>query len=183
MLRFVTMLLALAFAIAANPAVGAATEVAASPTSKVGCASPEAAAAANAAAQPAGQVHDRGCLSDGIAVPKVVFKLNTAEDAPTILRFVTNYLAVEPSAHVAVVGYAGGIDFMLEGARDANGKLYADQLAALADRGVAFKVCNNTLKARNLTASAVSPLASVVPGAVNEIIRLQTKEGYAYFQN
>ena len=115
--------------------------------------------------------------------PKVVFKLNTAEDAPTILRFVTNYLAVEPTAKVAVVGYAGGIDFMLDGARDANGKLYTEQLAALAARGVAFKVCNNTLKARNLTAAAVNPVATVVPGAVNEIIRLQTKEGYAYFQN
>ncbi len=115
--------------------------------------------------------------------PKVVFQLNTAEDAPTILRFVTNYLAVEPNAQVAVVGYAGGIDFMLQGARDASGKLYAEQMAALTDRGVTFKVCNNTLRARNLTASAVSPPALVVPGAVNEIIRLQTREGYAYFQN
>jgi intracellular sulfur oxidation DsrE/DsrF family protein len=84
---------------------------------------------------------------------------------------------------VAVVGYAGGIDFMLKDALDANGKPYADQLAALTAGGVAFKVCNNTLKARNLTAVAVSPHATVVPGAVNEIIRLQTREGYAYFQN
>jgi len=183
MLRFVTMILAFAVAVAAVPAVAASAETGAPAAAKVGCASPDAAATANAAAQPAGYVHGQGCASDVAAVPKVVFKLNTAEDAPTILRFVTNYLAVEPNARVAVVGYAGGIDFMLEGARDANGKLYADQIAPLTDRGVAFKVCNNTLKARNLTASAVSPLASVVPGAVNEIIRLQTKEGYAYFQN
>lgn len=183
MLRFVTMILAFAVAIAAVPAVAATAEGPASATAKVGCASPDTTATANAAAQPAGHVHAQGCASDAAAVPKVVFKLNTAEDAPTILRFVANYLAVEPTAQVAVVGYAGGIDFMLEGARDANGKLYAEQLAALSDRGVAFKVCNNTLRARNLTASAVSPLASVVPGAVNEIIRLQTKEGYAYFQN
>ena len=117
------------------------------------------------------------------AARKFLFKLNTAEDAPTILRFVTNYLAVEPTAQVAVVGNAGGIDFMLKDALDANGKPYADQLAALTGRGVAFEVCNNTLKARNLTAAAVSPLAAVVPGAVNEIIRLQTKEGYAHFRN
>jgi intracellular sulfur oxidation DsrE/DsrF family protein len=117
------------------------------------------------------------------AVPKVVFQLNKAEDAPAILRFVTNYLAVEPTAQVAVVGYAGGIDFMLRDARDTSGKPYADQVAALAARGVAFKACNNTLKARNLTAEVVSPPATVVPGAVNEIIRLQTREGYAYFQN
>ena len=82
-----------------------------------------------------------------------------------------------------MVGYAGGIDFMLRDARDTSGKPYADQVAALAARGVAFKACNNTLKARNLTAEVVSPPATVVPGAVNEIIRLQTREGYAYFQN
>jgi intracellular sulfur oxidation DsrE/DsrF family protein len=37
--------------------------------------------------------------------------------------------------------------------RDPNGKPYADQIAALTARSVAFKVCNNTLKARNLTAA------------------------------
>ena len=49
------------------------------------------------------------------------------------------------------------------------------------DRGVKFKVCNNTLKGRNLTADAVDPLTSVVPSAVIEILRLQTHERFAYF--
>jgi intracellular sulfur oxidation DsrE/DsrF family protein len=115
--------------------------------------------------------------------PKVVFQINQATDAPTILRFVTNYLIAEPAAEVAVVGYAGGVDFMLKGAMDAAGKPYADQVKVLADKGVAFKVCNNTLKTRGLTADAVAPAVTVVPGAVNEIIRLQTREGYAYFRH
>lgn len=113
--------------------------------------------------------------------PKVVFQVNQATDAPTILRFVTNYLIAEPTAEVAVVGYGSGVDFMLKGAKNPAGKPYADQLKALVAKGVAFKVCNNTLKARNLTADAVAPPATVVPSAVNEIIRLQTREGYAYF--
>lgn len=115
--------------------------------------------------------------------PKVVFQINQAADAATILRFVTNYLIAEPSASVAVVGYGGGVDFMMRGAKDAAGKPYSDQLQALANKGVVFKVCNNTLKSRNLTADAVDPATTVVPGAVNEIIRLQTKEGYAYFRH
>jgi intracellular sulfur oxidation DsrE/DsrF family protein len=148
----------------------------------INCAAPtETPTSANADGPIAGS--ERAVLARTATGPKVVFQLNAAQDAPTVLRFVTNYLAVEPGAEVAVVGYAGGIDFMLEGARDPGGKPYAEQLAALAARGVAFKVCNNTLKARNLTAAAVSPPAMVVPGAVNEIIRLQTKEGYAYFQH
>ena len=115
--------------------------------------------------------------------PKVVFQINQANDAPTILRFVTNFLIAEPAARVVVVGYGGGVDFMLKGAKDAGGKPYADQLQTLANKGVCFKVCNNTLKARNLTADAVSPPAMVVAGAVNEIIRLQAREGYAYFRH
>src|ERR1035437_7481312 len=53
------------------------------------------------------------------AHPKVVFQINQAADASTILRFVANYLIAEPTAEVAVVGYAGGVDFMLKGAKDA----------------------------------------------------------------
>jgi intracellular sulfur oxidation DsrE/DsrF family protein len=117
------------------------------------------------------------------ARPKVVFQINQAADAAAILGFVTNYLRAEPTAEVAVVGYAGGVDFMLKGAKDAAGKPYADQLRILAGQGVQFKACNNTLKSRKLSADAVVPQATVVPGAVNEIIRLQTREGYAYFRH
>lgn len=115
--------------------------------------------------------------------PKVVFQINDAASVPTVLRFVTNYLVAEPTAQIAVVGYGPGIDFMLADARDPAGKPYETLLVALADRGVAFKVCNNTLKSRNLTPAVVGAQASVVPSAVNEIIRLQTREGYAYFQH
>ena len=115
--------------------------------------------------------------------PKVVFQINQAADAPSIIRFVTNYLIAEPAARVVVVGYGGGVDFMLKGALDSAGKPFADQVKSLADKGVLFKVCNNTLKARNLSADAVVPGAIEVPGAVNEIIRLQTREGYAYFRH
>jgi intracellular sulfur oxidation DsrE/DsrF family protein len=115
--------------------------------------------------------------------PKVVFQVNRAEDAPLILRFVTNYLKAEPEAEVSVVGYSSGIDFMLKNANDAEGRPYASQVNRLLDMGVSFKVCNNTLKARNAAPDVVLPNVGVVPSAVNEIVRLQTQEGYSYFQH
>lgn len=115
--------------------------------------------------------------------PKVVFQINDAVNASAILRFVTNYLVAEPTARIAVVGYASGIDFMLADAKDARGDPWATKLEALAAQGVAFKACNNTLRSRNLDANVVAKEVTVVPGAVNEIIRLQTREGYAYFQH
>jgi uncharacterized protein len=124
-----------------------------------------------------------GNLLAATIVPKVVFQINQAADAPNILRYVTNYLIAEPSAEVVVVGYAGGIDFMLKGAKDAEGKPYLSQLQALTEKGVHFKVCGNTLKGRKSAPDTVVSQAVVVPSAVNEIIRLQTREGYAYFRH
>lgn len=115
--------------------------------------------------------------------PKVVFQVNRAEDAPLILRFVTNYLKSEPDAEVTVVGYASGIDFMLKDAKDSDGKAYAAQVNRLLDLGVMFKVCNNTLKARNASPDVVLASVGIVPSAVNEIVRLQTQEGYSYFRH
>jgi uncharacterized protein len=143
---------------------------------------PEGDSQAQFSALPVAPVGKSGNILALTAVPKVVFQINQAADAPAILGFVTNYLVAEPSASVAVVGYAGGIDFMLKGARDAGGKPYANQLQALAEKGVLFKACGNTLKQRKLAADALSPQVTEVPGAVNEIIRLQTREGYAYFR-
>ena len=146
------------------------------------------AAAETTAVNPAATSNDApklSCVNKGAeaAKPKVVFQINKAEDAPLILRFVTNYLKVEPEAQVAVVGYASGIDFMLKNATDGDGKPYAIQVNRLLDRGVAFKVCNNTLSARDATPEVVLAGVSVVPSAVNEIVRLQTQEGYSYFRN
>ena len=121
--------------------------------------------------------------SDADSSPKVVFKINDDANASTVLRFATNYLVSEPTAKITVVGYMSGIDFMLADAKDARGDPWAIKLQALAGQGVSFKVCNNTLKSRGLGPDAVAKEATVVPSAVNEIIRLQTREGYAYFNH
>jgi intracellular sulfur oxidation DsrE/DsrF family protein len=138
---------------------------------------------AETAANPAVRAGKGASLPAPDKHPKVVFQINQAADAPAILRFVTNFLIAEPDAEVTVVGYGGGIDFMLKGTLDGGGKPYAELVKTLADKGVAFKVCTNTLKSRGLNSDAVAPAVSVVPGAVNEIIRLQTREGYSYFRH
>lgn len=115
--------------------------------------------------------------------PKVVFQINDDANASTVLRFVTNYLVSEPTAKITVVGYMSGIDFMLADAKDSRGDPWAIKVQALAAQGVSFKVCNNTLKSRGLGPEIVAKEATVVPSAVNEIIRLQTREGYAYFNH
>ena len=120
--------------------------------------------------------------ADSGNAPKTVFQLSNADDTALVLRVATNYLLAVPNAEVTVVGYNGGGEFMLKDARDANGKLYSEQINRLADRGVIFKACNNWLKSRNLTAEALVSPVSVVPSGVIEILRLQNEEGFAYFR-
>ena len=142
-----------------------------------------AAAAVTTAAVPDKPKLDCTNAASAQAKPKVVFQVNRAEDAPLVLRFVGNYLKAEPEAEVVIVGYASGIDFMLKDALDGEGKPYAAQVNRLIDRGVAFKVCNNTLNARKAGPDVVQAGVGIVPSAVNEIVRLQTQEGYAYFRH
>ena len=152
--------------------------------SAVGAQSSQSASVASAA-PPAQEQKKLDCTNKAAQAPKpkVVFQVNRADDAPLILRFVTNYVKSEPEAEVTVVGYASGIDFMLKDAKDSDGKAYAAQVNRLLDMGVMFKVCNNTLKARNASPDVVLASVGIVPSAVNEIVRLQTQDGYSYFRH
>ena len=113
---------------------------------------------------------------------KVVYHINDSTNAKALLGNVKNHLAAAPGTKIAVVGHGKGIDFMLKDAQDVNGNPYAVTMETLAAEGVDFKVCNNTLKSRNLTADAVAYPAKVVPSGVAEIARLQAKEGYVYIK-
>lgn len=113
---------------------------------------------------------------------KVVYHVNDSENAMVALRNVQNHLSASPNVHIAVVTHGKGIDFLLMGAQDKTGNAYEPVVQALKEKGVDFRVCNNTLKSRKLEASAVIPEASIVPSGVAEIGRLQAKEGYVYLK-
>ena len=100
--------------------------------------------------------------------------------ASRCLGNVRNHLAADPGVKIVVVGNGAGIDFMLEGAVDANGAAYAGNIGDLANRGVSFRVCHNTLNSRKLSTDKVILDATVVPSGVAEVANLQFRDGYAY---
>ena len=55
-------------------------------------------------------------------------------------------------------------------------------LAALKNRGVDFRVCNNTLMTRKIDKAKVIPEATIVPSGVAEAATLQAREGYVYIR-
>jgi intracellular sulfur oxidation DsrE/DsrF family protein len=114
---------------------------------------------------------------------KVVYHINEGlEQASNGLRNIRNHLSADPKAKIVVVTHAGGINFLLEGAKDKNGNPYDAAVDDLSMKGVEFRVCNFTLQSRNIDKSKVHPEAKIVPSGVAEVARLQAEEGYAYLK-
>ena len=114
---------------------------------------------------------------------KAVYHVNTGvETAAAILNNVRNHLNADPKAQIAVVTHGPGIDFLLEGAKDSQGREFSGAVGELAGRGVQFRVCNNTLTTRKIEPSRVLMEGKIVPSGVAEVARLQSREGYVYLK-
>jgi intracellular sulfur oxidation DsrE/DsrF family protein len=98
------------------------------------------------------------------------------------LNNIRNHLAADPKAKIVVVAHGLGIDFLLQGATNQMEQPYAGAIADLANKGVEFRVCNNTLVSRKIDPSKVVLEASVVPSGVAEVARLQAREGHVYLK-
>lgn len=113
---------------------------------------------------------------------RVVYHFSDSANAIGGLRNIRNHLEASPKAKIVVVAHGPGIDFLLDGAKDKNGNPYDVIVQELAAKKVQFRVCNNTLKSRNIARDKVLPEASIVPSGVAEIARLQAQEGYVYIK-
>ena len=101
--------------------------------------------------------------------------------ASRCLGNVRNHLAADPGVKIVVVGNGAGIDFMLEGAVDGNGAAYAGNIGDLANQGVVFKACQNTLTFMKIPSSDVVLEATLVRAGVYEVVRLQA-QGWFYIK-
>jgi uncharacterized protein len=113
---------------------------------------------------------------------KIVYHITSSGTASAALRTLRNHLEASPDVKVVVVAHNEGIDFLLRGARDESGQLYEATIKQFRDRGVDFRVCNNTLVRRKIDSNDVVPGAALVPSGIAEIGRLQGQEGYLYMR-
>jgi hypothetical protein len=116
---------------------------------------------------------------------KVVYHIdNAAMQATKGLRNIRNHLDVAPETEIVVVTHADGVDFLMEGAKDAKNPNveYGALVSALKARKVRFEVCEITLKNRNLKKDQFSMDADFTPSGVARIGRLQAREGFAYIK-
>lgn len=114
---------------------------------------------------------------------KVVYHLvDGVAQSTRAIGNIRNHLAADPSAKIVVVAHGQGIDFLLDGANNAAGQPFSGSVSDLAAKGVEFRVCNNTLVTRQISADKVLLEAKIVPSGVAEVARLQAKEGYVYLK-
>jgi uncharacterized protein len=116
------------------------------------------------------------------AQDKVVYHIdNAAAQGLKGLRNIRNHLDTEPTTRITVVTHADGVDFLMEGAKDANGSPFAGPVSALVARGVRFEICEITLKNRNLKREQFIQEAEFTPSGVARIAKLQLA-GQAYIK-
>lgn len=121
--------------------------------------------------------------ADAAGPDKVVYHFSAGLDqASAGLEYIRNHLEVDPKARIVVVAHAAGVDFLMKGAKTARGNEFRQAVEDLEFQGVQFRVCDITLRARNLRREQFLPEARFVPSGVAEIVRLQQREGYAYLR-
>jgi uncharacterized protein len=115
---------------------------------------------------------------------KVVYHIDDAKvQATKALRNIRNHLDVAPDTTIVVVAHAEGIDFLMEGAKDAKNPNieYASLVSALKARGVKFEVCEITLKNRGLKKDQFIMDTDFTPSGVVRLVELQS-QGFAYIK-
>ncbi|MCE1236889.1 MAG: DsrE family protein [Hyphomicrobiales bacterium] len=119
-----------------------------------------------------------------LAGDKVVYHIDDAAvQALKALRNIRNHLDVAPDTKIVVVAHADGVDFLFDGAKEAkSGTEYAPLISGLKAAGVAFEVCEITMKRRKLEKDRFVLDADFTPSGVVRIMRLQAQEHYAYIK-
>ena len=124
-----------------------------------------------------------GLLMAGTVFAQIKVVYHLSEGIPQASRAIgniRNHLAADPSVKIVVVTHGAGIDFLLDGAVNTQKQPFAGSISDLANKGVEFRVCNNTLVSRNISPDKVAMEAKIVPSGVAEVARLQAKEGFVY---
>lgn len=113
---------------------------------------------------------------------KVVMQISDSlEQAYEGLINIQNVLQLDPNMKFVVVGYGKAIRFLLNGTKTPQGALFSGMIGDLANQGVQFKACNNTLTFLKIPQDRLVLEATIVPAGVYELVKLQS-EGWYYIK-
>ena len=129
---------------------------------------------------------DPAKANNGYQQQRVVYHINNIHTAKGALRNVKNHLNAvgDDNIEIIVVTHSSGAFSMVDGSmgkKDKKGKTYNfnDQIASLANRGVKFNICANTIRGKKIPTEKINENADVVPSGVAHVAHLQ-QQGYLY---
>ena len=113
---------------------------------------------------------------------KVVYHVSQNDQIFLALANARNHIKADPSAKITIVALYKGIDLLVDGKTDDKGVAWAPRVDALAQLGVTFKACKNTMDFFKITPEQLLSQAQIVPSGAAEIARLQAQEGHVYYR-
>ncbi len=130
-----------------------------------------------------------GSANNGYEKQKVVYHVNNIHTAMGALRNVKNHLNAvgDKNIEIIVVTHSSGAFAMVDGAmgkkNKKTGKVYnfTDAISALANRGVKFQICANTIRSKKIDKNKINEFAEIIPSGVAHIAYLQ-QQGYLYIK-
>ena len=112
---------------------------------------------------------------------RVLFEVTTegAEQWTATLNNVENLRKAfgADTTQVEVVGHSKGLGMML-----AKNATLADRMKKLADAGVVFAACENSMRKKNVTRADLLPFVTTVDSGVAEVVRKQ-EAGWSYIKS
>lgn len=128
-----------------------------------------------------------GKAKNGYLKSKVVYHVNNIHTATGAFRNAKNHLNAvgDKNIEMIVVTHSSGAFALVDGAMGKKskktGKVYnfTDQIAGLANRGVKFTICANTIRGKKINKNLINENAEIIPSGVAEVAFLQQK-GYMY---
>ena len=118
---------------------------------------------------------------NGYMQQKVVYHINNLDSAFGALRNVKNHLNAlgDENADIIVVTHSSGAFALVDGTADKKGHTFEDTIQKLANRGVKFEICANTIRGKKIDKNKINLNAVIVPSGVAQVADLQQK-GYLY---
>ena len=124
---------------------------------------------------------------NGYSKQKVVYHVNNVHTATGALRNAKNHLNAvgDKNIDMVVVTHSSGAFAMVDGSmgkkNKKTGKVYNfnDTIASLANRGVKFTICANTIRGKKINKNKINENVEIIPSGVAHVAHLQQK-GYLY---
>ncbi len=126
---------------------------------------------------------------NGYNKQKVVYHVNDINKATGAFRNAKNHLNAvgEKNINMTIVTHSTGAFALVDGSmgkkNPKTGKVYdfGDQIASLANRGVRFQICANTIRGKKIDKNKINVNAEIVPSGVAQIADLE-QQGYLYIK-